>query len=187
MKLELDNRKLNEIDFLLNDEIFSEERYQYLFWQSGVEHYRVLRYISSLFDNITICDLGTKHGLSAIALATKSNHVYSYDIVDKLNQNIKDISSKLNIDFFIKDCLETEEDKQRVLSSKIIMLDTDHDGIFENKFYEFLVKNNYKGLLILDDINLNTPMIDFWNNITQLKYDITSYGHHSGTGIVQFN
>jgi hypothetical protein len=187
MNLELDNNNLDSIDLPFKHSVFSDERYQYLFWKSGVEHYRVLNYISSLFENITICDIGTKHGLSAIALANKNNHVYSYDLVDKLDSNLKKLEQELNVDFFIRNCLEAEEDKHRILSSKIVMLDTDHDGFFENKFYDFLVENNYKGLLILDDINLNDPMIKFWNRISQPKFDITRFGHHSGTGIVEFN
>jgi hypothetical protein len=38
----------------------------------------------------------------------------------------------------------------------------------------------------LDDINLNNPMKEFWNVITEDKYDISEYGHWSGTGLVIF-
>jgi hypothetical protein len=39
---------------------------------------------------------------------------------------------------------------------------------------------------MLDDIHLNDDMKLFWNNITEEKYDLTSIGHWSGTGLVVF-
>jgi hypothetical protein len=44
----------------------------------------------------------------------------------------------------------------------------------------------WNGLLLLDDINFNEPMNQFWNNISEEKYDITKIGHWSGTGLVNF-
>ena len=74
----------------------------------------------------------------------------------------------------------------RLLSAPLIMLDTNHDGIFERKFYAFLKENRYRGLLFLDDIHLNTAMIRFWNEIVEPKEDITDLGHFSGSGLVTF-
>ena len=88
-----------------------------------------------------------------------------------------------NIEYRIGDVLEDK----RLLASPLIMLDTNHDGVFENKFYEFLKQNSYKGLLFLDDIHLNQPMGEFWNAITEAKEDITDLGHWSGSGIVDFS
>jgi len=70
--------------------------------------------------------------------------------------------------------------------SPFIMLDTYHDGIFEREFYSYLQLINWKGMLLLDDILLNDPMKEFWNDITEEKYDITNVGHATGTGIVLF-
>lgn len=67
------------------------------------------------------------------------------------------------------------------------MLDTNHDGEFENQFYAFLNKNDYRGLLFLDDIHLNQPMTDFWNAIREPKEDLTDLGHWSGSGLVDFS
>ena len=72
------------------------------------------------------------------------------------------------------------------MSSDIIMLDTDHDGVFEEAFYSFLKSSNFSGILLLDDIHLCDEMKQFWAAITEPKYDITEYGHFSGTGLVCF-
>jgi hypothetical protein len=66
------------------------------------------------------------------------------------------------------------------------MLDTKHDGVFEQEFFDFLVKENYNGIVLFDDIHLNSQMKNFWSNIELEKYDITNIGHWSGTGVVVF-
>ena len=49
---------------------------------------------------------------------------------------------------------------------------------------DFLIDNNWHGKLLLDDINLNQEMKNFWNGISHEKYDLTDIGHWSGTGLV---
>ena len=51
-------------------------------------------------------------------------------------------------------------------------------------FYDWLIKINYKGLLLFDDIHLNNEMRTFWNNIIHKKEDISHIGHITGTGVV---
>ena len=70
--------------------------------------------------------------------------------------------------------------------TRFILLDTNHDGFFENVFYKKLKEINYKGILVLDDIYLNSTMKTFWNQIEEEKFDITSKGHNTGTGLVLF-
>jgi hypothetical protein len=41
--------------------------------------------------------------------------------------------------------------------------------------------------MLCDDIHLSDEMERFWREIKHEKYDITQYGHHSGTGIVLFS
>ena len=73
------------------------------------------------------------------------------------------------------------------LRCPFIFLDTDHDGIFENPFYDYLCNINWKGILLLDDIHSSSKqMDDFWERIKKEKHDISSLGHWSGTGLVYF-
>lgn len=160
-----------------------EEDY-YFHKNSGSEHYRILTYISSLLNNSTIFDIGTNYCLSALSLANnKNNNVISYDIVDKIDYNYKKENlENINIEFKIGDSTTDG----RINQSNLIFFDAEHDGIFENIFYQYLKKINWKGLLILDDIHLNDPMRSFWNIISEEKHDITRIGHWSGTGVVIF-
>ncbi|CAB1073886.1 hypothetical protein D1AOALGA4SA_1990 [Olavius algarvensis Delta 1 endosymbiont] len=145
------------------------------------EHYRLMAHLSSLFDDSIIFDIGTNQGYSALALSyNDSNRVISYDIEELKELNFAD---ELNtIEYLVGDVLQDH----RLLDAALIVLDTNHDGGFENEVYRFLKKNRYKGLLFLDDIHLNQPMVEFWNAIKETKEDITDLGHWSGSGLVDF-
>lgn len=146
------------------------------------EHYRLIAYLSTRFNDACIFDIGTNKGYSALALSyNPSNTVVSYDIENLRRLNMPQELSR--IEFNIGDVLDDE----RLMSSPLIMLDTDHDGTFEKKFYRFLKERNYNGLLFLDDIHLCAAMIRFWNDITETKVDLTEVGHFSGSGLVDFS
>lgn len=151
----------------------------YFMLGSGMEHYKLLAYISTLYNDSLLYDIGTYRGCSAIALSYNiNNKVKSFDIGDF--RAIKD--SPDNIEWCVGDFLA--ESVEEILSSPFIMLDIDHTGIMEQKILDFLLEHKWKGMLLLDDIYLNTAMKNFWDNIQQEKYDLTYIGHFSGTGLV---
>lgn len=176
--IELDKLKMDNYKYIRNVEY--QNYYKDL---SSKEHYRLLTHISNYFSNEIFIDIGTFKGCSALALATnKCNEVYSFNIVKETDLN------KLpeNCIFILDDILK-ENYKDLILKSKLILLDTNHDGVFEISFYEHLKKMNYKGYLLLDDIFLNSEMMSFWKNIELDKLNITQLGHSTGTGVVFFN
>ena len=157
----------------------------------GKEHYKLLSYFSTLFDNTNIIDIGTHLGHSALALSyNKTNTVYSFDIVDKVRPNIKNIENIkfLNDNLFDKNIFYKWKDT--ILSCPFIFLDVDpHNGIMELEFINFIREINYNGFIICDDIWYFKEMRDnFWYKIEeQYRYDLTDIGHWSGTGIITFN
>jgi tRNA A58 N-methylase Trm61 len=155
----------------------------------GKNHYYLLTYLSFLFENQTIIELGTHHGTSALALSiSKNTKIITYDVRDQFG--IKPQPD--NVERRLGNIFELGQ-QNILLESPLIFLDTSHTGEFEQQVYEFLKNNNYKGLLLLDDIHWNAPMKKFWNNIDTIKYDITDIGHGicpdgaAGTGIVDFS
>ena len=151
---------------------------QYFYLNSGVEHYRLLAHISSYYDNETLLDIGTFKGGSALALSFNNNTVISIDIENHLELSI----NRANIEFKILNILNHPN---LLHKSKLIMLDTAHDGLFENELYTYLTDSNWNGIIIADDIHLNKPMRKWWKSIeNKYKYDITKFGHHSGTGLI---
>lgn len=200
--LTIDNHYLDSLDLSYIDEstpvigngcmIFEkeknklhEETTEYFYKNSNSEHYRLLTYISSLYTNEILFDVGTNYCLSALALGHNiKNKVKSFDIIDKINEEFKKekLDPHKNIEFIIGDST-LDPDFQK---SPFIFLDVDHDGIYENYIYDHLKNSNWKGILLLDDIKLNSNMVMFWNSITQRKFDISRIGHWSGTGLVIF-
>ena len=167
---------INEYDSTIN---IGEHNPYYFHLESGKEHYRLLMYASTLYDNSIIFDVGTNKCMSCLALSyNTSNMIKSFDVVKLFEEN----PIRNNVEYIIGDST-LHPDLPKV---SLIFLDVDHDGTYENKFYNHLKSINWKGILLLDDIHLNDPMIEFWNNISETKYDITSIGHWSGTGMVIF-
>ena len=150
----------------------------WFYMDAGLEHYRLLAYISKLYNGVTLLDIGSYQGSSAIALSfNKKNKVISYDIEQQ--PEIAEINIP-NIKFIKGNVLKEE------ITAPFILLDTYHDGTFEQEFVDHLLKINYKGLVMFDDIHLNKEMSNFWDGLKNEKYDLTEIGHHSGTGIAIF-
>ena len=89
-----------------------------------------------------------------------------------------------------------KSEKEIFLSSELIFVDIDpHDGIQEAAVFDFLVENDYKGIMVCDDIggrgqrgNSHPAMRDWWNSIELPTYTIRNkYGALKGTGIICFN
>lgn len=179
--LAITNDELDKFTFTdFNKMVEHSDQLQFINAPSGTSHYKLLAFVSTLFSNQLLYDIGTNSGRSAIALShNPCNLIKSYDIIQLLPVNYY----KKNIEYIIGDCTTDKN----ILTAPVILLDTAHDGTFENIFYSFLLENKYKGLLFLDDIHLNDPMKNFWNKITQEKYDLTSKGAWSGTGLVVFD
>jgi hypothetical protein len=181
-KYALDKTAISNIDLRPLSKHAACAQYRIFFLNKEfTEHYQLLAHLSTRFQGTTIFDIGTLKGYSALALSyNNTNRVISYDIADyKELVNPERLS---NIEYRIGNALEAPE----LLSSSIILLDTEHDGTFETQVYSFLKKNHFKGLLVLDDIHLNDPMKRFWHSIDMPKQDLTDIGHWSGTGIVDF-
>lgn len=175
-------KQLDKFDLEEYRDILKGNEHENYFYASNGEHYKLLAYIASKFKKgSTLIDCGTYKGLSALALATNKNvNVITYDISDRYI--LPGVTEKKNIIFKPISCLE---DIETIAKSDFIFLDIDpHDGVKEPQFVALLKEHNYKGLVLCDDINLNSRMSNWWNSIQNKKENWTSVGHHSGTGII---
>ena len=179
----IDEKKLKNIDLAaLSDSVKAQEFKDYFLDSPGREHYRLLAYFSGMYSKSKLLDIGTYLGHSALALSyNQTNEVLSFDIVK--NNNLKHQHSNIK---FIIDNILNEKYINIINSAPFICLDINHDGVSEQNIYNFLKKINWKGLLFLDDIYLNSEMKDFWSTISKKKYDVTKYGHFTGSGLVLF-
>lgn len=160
------------------------------------EHYRLLAALSTLLNPNAVVEVGTSTGASARAFIEYTPHeskVYTFDIFPwhsfagtwlceedfksgRLTQYLDDLSLEEN--FAKHEALFTGAD--------LIFCDAPKDGDFEYKFLDRLSKvamPNKQRFLILDDIKF-LNMAALWRSIESPKIDLTSFGHWSGTGLV---
>lgn len=170
----------------------------------GKEHYFLLASIGVQLKNSKIIELGTHKGNSVIALNygnkinNNNNEIYTYDIMNCLDNVNKFLNT--NIIYRLENLFDNacrEENKEHILSSDMIFIDIDpHEGILEYDMYLWLKNNNYKGLILFDDVHLGVghkdstsgnSMQQFWDKIEDCyKIDITNIGHWSGSGLISF-
>ena len=185
----LDNFVMKNHEFLVTNSYYD--------LKSGIQEYRLYSYLSTLFNDTTILDIGTSHGTSAIALSHNiNNKVITYDIVNCINNNHHLIYKKSNIEFKIKNVLD-DLNKEYLSKIKIIMIDIDHYGNVEKNIINKLYELNYSGIIILDDVfnhpdfEINKCVNNLWDsldNYTNIKkINLNKYGHWSGTGILLMN
>ena len=181
-KLQLE--KIKKINLESISSLILEQEFRNYFLEiPGKEHYNLLAYISTMYSGETLLDIGTYKGCSAIALSHNPlNRVISFDISEGL---LKLSQHPVNVEFRVDNILDLKN-KELILTSPFIMLDTAHDGPFEHEFYNYLLEIGYTGILLLDDIHLNNSMEEFWESISIEKYDISNIGHVTGTGLVYF-
>lgn len=190
----LDTNVLNTIDMSAMETYttWKETHSKYFTMEAGKEHYRLLTYLANEVyksTNKPILDIGTYLGFSALALsAPQGSKVISYDIVDCIPDDEEaqhqTAKSKSNIELRVTNCLNEID---TLINTDFICLDVAHDTSTEQEVLNALKENNYKGLLFLDDIHLSKEMEDWWNSIDLPKYDVSKYGHWSGSGLVVFD
>lgn len=154
----------------------------------GREHYPLLAHLSAQCPKDSyVIDIGTYLGFSALALAHNPDiKVVSYDIVSDHQANLPKLP---NIQYKVADCT-TPHEMDLISQAPLVLLDVDpHDGIQERDIFTQLEVAGFRGILVLDDIHVNSAMKGFWDWIPNhyKKYDITHFGHFSGTGLVVFD
>lgn len=157
----------------------------YFYGEPGVEHYKLLAYIAqNLPERSVLAEIGVLDGCGTIALSTAANSlVLAYDIA---RHWLAPRVWPRNVCFqVVNKNLPIEELYPGILSASVIFYDAAHEGVEERVFLDYLIRNEWKGIVIWDDIHFNKPMEAFWRSIKQEKEDWTDIGHATGTGIVR--
>ncbi len=157
------------------------------------QHYRILAGLAEAWDAERVVEIGTFHGTSALALLTSSTveHLVTFDLVgwdhfeetllcpsdfdERLEQRLGDLS----------DPSVFAAQRDLLAHADMMFIDASKDGVFEPAFLKqlFALEPAQPQLIVLDDIRVLT-MVKLWNEITLPKFDLTSFGHWSGTGII---
>ncbi len=148
------------------------------------EHYRLLAGFAQTLKPQMIIEIGTSTGLSARAMLPYfSGTLLTFDVQklhilqeERLEQVIGDLSEPQVF----------EKYRPFIEQAGFIFIDATHDGVFEKTLLDLLSRCSFKKpvILFLDDIRVWT-MLKMWREIRFPKLDLTSFGHWSGSGIVQ--
>lgn len=163
------------------------------------EHYRLLSGLIKGLKPAVCVDIGTYRGCSARVMLDNNepnSRIYTFDIED---YNSFDWTVLKDSDFegerlvFIKEDLGDEEvfNKHTELldSANFIMLDGPKNDVFEGLFLAQLSKANLSRKprwLFIDDIRFPN-MQKLWRRIQSPKIDLSSFGHFSGSGLVNIS
>ena len=162
------------------------------------EHYRLLAALVKLLQPQSVIEIGTLRGLSALALKKflpNAGKIDTFDVVpwdslsdtslrpedfedDRLRQQIGDLS----------DTAVFELHRSLFQQTELLFVDGPKDGIFERKLLQQLETVDFHKplLLVMDDIRF-WNMLAIWQDIARPKLDLTSFGHWSGTGLVEWH
>lgn len=162
------------------------------------EHYRLLAALVKLLQPRRVVEVGTFRGLSALALKNflpAAGKIVTFDIVPwdslsdtcleredfedgRLQQQIGDLSDAAVFELHRKVIQETE----------LLFIDGPKDGVFERKLLRHLETIDFQKplLVVMDDIRF-WNMLATWQDIARPKLDLTSFGHWSGTGLVEWH
>jgi len=160
------------------------------------EHYRFLAALVDTIKPKLIIEIGTATGASALTMKKylpTNSKIISYDITpwydypgsglqehdfdSQLQQRLIDLS---NPNQSITEYAILEQ-------ADMIFADASKEHAMEQKFCELFESLSFKKppLIIFDDIRV-MPMLSIWRNIQHPKLDISSFGHWTGTGLVEW-
>jgi hypothetical protein len=160
------------------------------------EHYRLLRAIAKILNPGVALEVGTYTGMGSVALmqGQQEGQLYTFDIFPwnsfqtHLTKEDFDKKKVVQIISDLSNANEFEKYINLLNEAEIIFMDAPKDGLFEYKFISLITQLNpkKKKLLVLDDIRF-VNMIDLWVSIESPKIDISSFGHWSGTGLIDIS
>lgn len=161
------------------------------------EHYKLLAGLVVTIQPKLIVEIGTATGSSALTLKRfqpEGGRLVTFDVIPwreypgtvlteedfadgTLEQWVADISKP--DEFF--------SHKELLANADLIFIDAAKDGKQEQIFLDNFEQVQFKRrpILIFDDIRV-WNMLKIWSDIKKPKLDLTSFGHWSGTGLVQW-
>lgn len=158
------------------------------------EHYRLLAALAETLKPALAVEVGTFTGMGSAALLAglpEQSRLTTFDILawDSLDTHLDPEDFRAGK---IEQCLDDlsapetfEKHSGLFRRAELIFLDAPKDGRFEPRFLRNLSALRFDSacLMVVDDIRL-LNMIDTWRSIKSPKLDLTSFGHWSGTGLV---
>jgi predicted O-methyltransferase YrrM len=161
------------------------------------EHYKLLSALVSVLQPKTVIEIGTATGMSALALKTAlpdDGEIVTFDLVawrDYPGSVLKDVDFADGRLEQRRDDLSTSAgwraNAELLRRAELIFVDAKHDGAQEREVVRGFDDVGLAGapIVVFDDIRV-WRMLAFWQELERPKLDVTSFGHWSGTGLVDY-
>lgn len=161
------------------------------------EHYRLLAALVKELSPRLVVEIGTATGLSALALremlpadgVLRTFDIYPWESFpatvlrreDFADGRLEQVTADLSLPEIFNDF------RDMISRTDLIFIDAAKDGQMEQRLLDLFnsVTFSRPPLLVFDDIKL-WNMLGIWRRIERPKLDVTSFGHWSGTGLVEW-
>jgi hypothetical protein len=162
------------------------------------EHYKLLAGLVLACKPKRVVEIGTAQGLGALSMKGSLRGGSELITVDLIPWTQFERSMLISSDFedgSLRQVLGDLSDRgfffsfaDTLSSCDLLFVDAPKNVHFERAFLANLssIRLPRNALVIFDDIRL-WNMLQIWREITRPKLDLTSFGHWSGTGIVDWN
>jgi predicted O-methyltransferase YrrM len=161
------------------------------------EHYKLLAGLTLALKPEVAIEIGTATGLSALCMKKflpQGSRIVTFDVIpwqqypnSLLQQEDFSDGSLVQEVANLADMNAIEKNYDLLSQATLIFIDAVHDGALEKKLVENFQKIRFqkKVYIVFDDIR-TWNMLKMWREIRFPKIDLTSFGHWSGTGLVEF-
>ena len=161
------------------------------------EHYRLVAALVAELGAKNVVEIGTYQGTASLAMFSQlpaDGRMTTFDVIPwpeikppmlresdfadgRLKQEIADL----------QDFATMEKYRAVFQGADFIFVDAAKDGVMEQRFIEnFRRLGLPKGPVVMFDDIREWKMLRIWNDITEPKLDITSFGHWTGSGWVDW-
>lgn len=160
------------------------------------EHYKLLAGLVNVLQPKLVVEIGTSTGLSALTMKKflpGGGRVVTYDIVpwkEFSNTGLRESDFDAQLEQRIADLSDAKifaEHAEFLKAADFVFIDAAKDSVQEEVFIANFstIKFAGKPIFMFDDIRL-WNMLKIWRNVQRPKLDVTSFGHWSGTGLVDW-
>lgn len=161
------------------------------------EHYKLLGGLLNTLKPKSVIEIGTFTGLSALTMKLflpQNAKLTTFDILPWTHFQdtvlVSDDFRDGNLQQMVADLCDfsvVEKHRELLESADLFFIDAAKDGKMEKVFIDHFKKLNFKNkpIFVFDDIRV-WNMLKIWREIDMPKMDLTSFGHWTGTGLVEW-
>jgi len=161
------------------------------------EHYKLLAGLIDTLKPETVIEIGTTDGASTLSMKSQLSVTGKITTYDPAPWNEYPGTGLSNADFDrqlqqkitdLTDPAQANAERALIEQADIIYVDSQNDVQMANELCQLFDSLSFDKtpIIIFNEIR-TLPMLKTWRNIQHAKLDMTSFGHWTGTGLVEWN